>query len=74
MASLMNVVFVVQFQHAPYDGMVGVTVTYFCYLGMERCGYKWLVSNLFAVHPTIMQIFVESLISDLTSVLLRDYT
>jgi len=43
-------VFCVCVQHAPIDAMVSVTATHFNYNGMEACGYKWLVSNLFDVY------------------------
>ena len=28
--------------------MVNVMATYFCYVGLEACGYKWLVSDTLA--------------------------
>ena len=40
--------------------MVSVAVTHFNYLGIERCRYKWLVSNAFDLHFTnIIQLSVE---------------
>jgi hypothetical protein len=40
-------------QHAPCDAMVNVVISYFNYLGLEACGYKWQVSHI--IHKCIIQ-------------------